>query len=128
MPIVHKVVLGFAGHGDPRRTRCSKGAAVAATRKSWRDPEEGTVGPGEAAARTRVARWAAWVPGSGGGDPERCLRRADRQGRRGCGWREQLGGRALTTGRRPGGRAGGSGWRGAPEPDAEQRAHGPKRG
>lgn len=67
MPIVHKVVLGFAGHGDPRRTRCSKGAAVAATRKSWRDPGQRTVGPGEAAARTRVVRWAAWVPGGGGG-------------------------------------------------------------
>ena len=28
-----------------------------------------TVGPGEAAARTRVVRWAAWVPGGGRGEP-----------------------------------------------------------
>lgn len=58
---------------------------------------------------------------------EPSLPRAERQGRRGCGWREQLGGRALTTGRRPGGRAGGSERRGAPDRDAERRAHGQKR-
>lgn len=70
VPIVHKVVLGFAGHGDPLWTRCSRGGGGGGGKKEWRDPGEGTAGPDEAEARTRVVRWAAWVPGDGGGNPE----------------------------------------------------------
>lgn len=65
---LYLVLLGMVTRGGP----AAQGAAVAvaaAARKSWRDPGEGTVGPGEVAERTRVVQWVAWVPGGGWGEP-----------------------------------------------------------
>lgn len=60
VPIVHKVVLGFAGHGDPRRTCSSRGCRKGRARPRGGSPEaggarrRGTGGRGVAARRPRA--------------------------------------------------------------------------
>ncbi|KAK2084570.1 hypothetical protein P7K49_037603 [Saguinus oedipus] len=129
VPIVHKVVFGFAGHGDPRRTRSSGGGG--SCRKELTRPQGGETGAGRGDAwrglgardRGRPGRAAARRP-----DPERC-RGPSGSGLRGCGRRERRCGRAIPAGEEGSGRGGGGGsWRcGAPALGREQWARGPKR-
>lgn len=73
VPVVHKVVLGFAGHGDPRWTRCSRGGGGGGGgKKELARPGRGNSGarrggnedPGRAVGSLGARRWL-------GGNPER---------------------------------------------------------
>lgn len=127
VPIIHKVVLGFAGHGDPRWTRSSGGGGG---RKGLARPRGGEAGGGRDGAwrkhglsEGRRAGDALAAPGP----REPGHEAAPRAGRRGCGRPERRCGRAIPAGEEGGARGAAGVGGAAPGRGRGRRARGPER-